>query len=562
MARKKKILWLGEASFLNTGFSVYGKEVLSRLHQTGKYEIAELAAYGGVAEPRRLSLPWTYYGNMPTNKAEEEVYNQQMQNQWGAYHLEEVLLDFQPDVVFDIRDWWMLEFAERSPLRRMFHWAIMPTIDSAPQREQWLATYLNADAVCAYSEFGRDVMQHESNGRIKFCDVAPPAADYGVWEPAPNKQNLREFLGLERDINIVGTVMRNQKRKLYPELINAFRDFLVQYPALAKKTFLYCHTAFPDLGWDIPLLVKESGIGHKILFTYACKHCNYVFPSFFQDATQACPRCKRIAAKMPTSDSGIDSKALSDIVNCFDVYVQYAICEGFGMPQVEAAACGIPLMAVNYSAMESVVKNLKGMPINVKTLFRECETHAYRAYPDNQDFIDKLAKFLTKTETQRLEASKNTYKLCRQHYNWDRTAGVWEGIFDSLPIRPIEETWKSPPNITQPNLTIPDNLTNEQFVKWCVMNVWGEPFQLNSYIALRAIRDLNYGQSPSGGNLFYDEESAVNGQSRFTPYTREMVVGMMNTLAKQRNYWEQRRAGMVIATPSACITTAKREVHV
>jgi len=561
MNRKKKILWVGEASFLNTGFSVYGKEVLSRLYQTGKYELAELGIYGAVFEPRRLDIPWTYYGNLPMSASEEQAYNSHVTNQWGNWRFEEVLLDFQPDIVFDIRDWWMFEFVERSPLRPMFHWAIMPTIDSAPQREQWLGTYLNADSVCAYSEFGRDCMIRETNGKVKFCGIAPPAADYNVWKPAPNKKELREFMGLESDITIVGTVMRNQKRKLYPELISAFKGFLEQYPELGKKTFLYCHTAFPDVGWDMPRLVRESGIGHKILFTYHCQNCGYVFPSFFQDAQQSCPRCKKLAAKMPTSDSGIDNKQLSDVVNCFDIYVQYSICEGFGMPQVEAAACGIPVMAVNYSAMESVVQNLHGIPINVQTLFRECETHSYRAYPSNQDFIEKLADFLRKPETERMKMSKNTYRLCRQHYDWDKTTRVWENIFDRVQLLPAEATWKRPPRIMQPNMNIPQGLTNEQFVRWCVANIWGEPERLNSYITLRTIRDLNYGHAPSGGELHYDEESAVNYNNKFAPFTREMVVNLMVNLAQHRNHWEQRRVGILPEDKPPFITQAKREVH-
>lgn len=561
MTRKKRILWVGEASFLNTGFAVYGKEVMSRLHQTGKYELAELAIYGGVADQRRFDIPWTYYGNMPTNPAEQEAYGQQIQHQWGAQHFEDVVLDFKPDIVFDVRDWWMFEFVEHSPLRRMFQWAIMPTVDSAPQREQWTGTYLSADAVCAYSEFGRDTMLRESNNRIQFCDIAPPAADYDVWKPAPNKKDLREFMGLERDVNIVGTVMRNQKRKLYPELIQAFKKFLIQYPALGKNTFLYCHTAYPDLGWDIPLLVKESGIGHKILFTYACKHCNYVFPSFFQDAIQCCPRCKQMSARMPTSDNGVDNKQLADIVNCFDVYVQYSICEGFGMPQVEAAACGIPIMAVNYSAMESIVKNLKGMPIDVQTLFRECETHAYRAYPSESDFVNKLGRFLSKSEDQRMVVSKETYKLCRQHYNWDKTTRVWESIFDSMDILPEEQTWKAAPRLGSPDAVPPTGLSNEEFVRWCIIHIWNRPEKVNTYIALRMIRDLNYGQAPAGGNIFYDEESALNNISKNTPYTRDMVVRTMYDLANHNNNWEQRRMNILPEAQAPCVVHAKRETH-
>jgi hypothetical protein len=39
------------------------------------------------------------------------------QNKFGEFSFNNVLLDFMPDFVMDIRDWWMLEFEERSPFR-------------------------------------------------------------------------------------------------------------------------------------------------------------------------------------------------------------------------------------------------------------------------------------------------------------------------------------------------------------------------------------------------------------------------------------------------------------
>ena len=40
------------------------------------------------------------------------------------------------------------------------------------------------------------------------------------------------------------------------------------------------------------------------------------------------------------------------------------------MPQVEAACCGVPVAAVDYSAMEDVVRHTNGYPIRIKKMFR------------------------------------------------------------------------------------------------------------------------------------------------------------------------------------------------
>ena len=41
---KKRVLVMSEAHYLNSGFGTYSKEVITRLHQTGKYDLAEFAS--------------------------------------------------------------------------------------------------------------------------------------------------------------------------------------------------------------------------------------------------------------------------------------------------------------------------------------------------------------------------------------------------------------------------------------------------------------------------------------------------------------------------------------
>ena len=55
---KRKILMSNEASYLFSGYSKYGREVLARLNKTGKYEIGEFATYGSLEDHRSPSVPW------------------------------------------------------------------------------------------------------------------------------------------------------------------------------------------------------------------------------------------------------------------------------------------------------------------------------------------------------------------------------------------------------------------------------------------------------------------------------------------------------------------------
>tara|TARA_Y100001937_G_C7123172_1_gene333632 strand:- start:206 stop:1918 length:1713 start_codon:yes stop_codon:yes gene_type:complete len=540
-ARKPRILWCGEASFLHTGYSVYAKEVLTRLYETNKYEIAELACYASRNSPESNGTPWTVYHNMPDNTEEQSQYASSSKNQFGEWRFNDVCLDFKPDIVIDIRDWWMIEYQERSPFRPFYQWAIMPTIDSSPQQEQYLYTYKNADAVFTYSEFGKSVVESQTHGNIKVRNIAPPAADYKSLKPARNKEEHRQSFGFMPDINVVGTVMRNQRRKLYPNLISAFRKMLDKNTELQHNTYLYLHTSYPDIGWDIPYFIKKYNMGNHTLMTYKCKSCGSFFPSFYSGSKIPCAICKGFPAVLPNTNFGVTTKELSTIINFFDLYVQYSICEGFGMPQVEAAACGVPVLTVNYSAMESVGKNIKADFVDVKSLFWETATQSQRAIPDDEQLTDKMTKFLKLPKTMKIKKGMDSYIKVKQSYSWDKTAKIWEEYVDSVEIKPHSKTWDSESRLFFPSEEPPENMENQEFVEWSISNILGEPEKSKDYLALRILRDLNRGQSPvTEDGIRYDELSTVSQTSQ-RAFDKKTASDIIYAMLEEKNSWEKKR---------------------
>jgi glycosyltransferase involved in cell wall biosynthesis len=548
--RKKRILFCTEATFLNTGYSTYTREVMRYLHSTGKYELAEMAAYGQRNDPRGFQLPWKYYGVQPNRDFEPVASREEMEsfesnpiNQFGAFIFEDVCLDFKPDIVFDIRDFWMIEFVERSPFRNYFKWVIMPTVDAEPQARQWIATFKSADAVFTYSEWAGEVIKNQSGDTINYLGTAPPSANE-AYAPM-DKGECRTFLGLDKDIKIVGTVMRNQRRKLYPDLFKAFSLFLsqVENPEQYK---LYCHTSYPDLGWDIPELLLEYGLSSDVYFTYQCPETNKVFASLFAGAVCESPFTGNFNATMCNVRNGASYEQLAKIINCFDLYVQYANSEGFGLPQVEAAACGIPVMATDYSAMKSVVRNLCGRPIEVESTYKELETGCLRAKPSNKDAANGMLEFFTMSEERQTRLKDITLACFKEYYQWDLTGSRLEKCFDEFEIIPDNESWGSAPKITNPKplpSEIGSNVTHKQLAQWLIVEVLGEPDKINSYFESRLIRDLMYGQRTSTvGGMYHNESSAAfDGKANRQPFNLQLAYEEMVKICQKRNYWENKR---------------------
>lgn len=527
----------GEASYLLTGFGTYQKALLSRLHDTGKYEIAELATYGTIEDPKSKDIPWKYYANAvdPTDPRHEELMSHSL-NQFGQWRFDRVLLDFKSDIVIDIRDPWMLSYEQRSVFRDFFHHIIMPTVDSSPQQDEWLELFMDADAVFTYSDWNKKVLEREGHGRIKLKGVASPGVDLDLFKPVADKKQSKIDLGLDPDTNIIGTVMRNQQRKLFPDLLHAFRKFLDMCVEkgkkdIADKTYLYIHTSYPDIGWNFSELLKETGLGHKIFFTYICKMCKRSFCSFFQDARTVCPHCNSVAGVLPSTNEGLELEQMPPMYNLFDVYVQYSICEGFGLGQSEAASCSVPIMSVDYSAMEDVVRNVKGFPLKVKKMFRECDTHSYRAMPDNDFLANSLYTYFTQNDEYRARKGKQARQGAEKYYDWDKTAKVWERYIDSVDLETIPCKWDSTP-MRQFSLpaAIPENLTNEQFVEWLMTEVYHRPHKINSYHAMRLLRDLNYGATKNG--------------KKWEPISREKLFDMAAKTMRGHNEADQGRCGV------------------
>ena len=539
MNRKKRILFLSESHKLASGFGTYANEVLPRLHKTGKYELAEVACYSAPEDFQNTD--WLTYGVAPMRG--EEEYRQHHSNpqvQWGLLRFNHACLDFKPDIVAAYRDPWMDAHIADSSLLPFFHWVWMPTVDSAPQKEEWIYNLMNrCDGLLAYSEYGIRTLDEQTNGKVKPVACASPAIDPKLFNIIPNRAEHKKKFGLPEDSFIVGTVMRNQKRKMFPEIMRSFKAFLNKAPKeVAEKSYLYLHTSYPEkMGWDLSSLIHEFGLGSRVITTYTCKVCNKYSVCQFKDALGHCERCGRISAVLPGVSNGVPHEELVNIYNLMDLYVQYAICEGFGMPQVEAAACGTPIASVDYSAMEDVVKYTKGYAIEPK-LARELETNADRSGPNN----DRLVEIMLSCANQHPEKKKiqrlKIRKGCIDRYTWDKAAKSWEDYFDSVELGKKLD-WNHPQTLNNiPRFEeVPKDMNSINYLEWIYNNFVQDQYHLYNYEMLNTLRDMTFGSKVSDKSL-----GQVNQQT---------VYDSLKGRAETRAAFDHLRCGKVSAQPSA-----------
>lgn len=534
---KRKVLFVNEASFIASGYGTYGKEIIPRILDSGKVDIAELSCSATIGDIRDQHINWRMYPNAVGDKdPRHSLYRSNSGNEHGQWRFDRVLIDYQPDFVYDIRDPWVLLFEGESPLRQYYHLVWMPTCDSKPQQLYWIDEFCRADAIFTYTEWAGKVLKEQSNNRINYVGTAPPGVDMNIFKPVTDKAKHKASLGLTPDTFIIGTVMRNQTRKLFPDLFQAFRQFLNNcYSSgrrdlkdLADKTFLYVHTSYPDLmSWDIPSLLVEHNLGHKVLFTYICKQTLSPFIGFFQDAITGNPTTGRTTGVLPNVSIGVSREELARIYNIMDLYVQYSNCEGIGIPILEAAACGVPVACTNYSAMEDLIKQTHGYPIKVERMFRDIGTNAYRALPDNSDLGRVIQQHFLLPNEMRNRKSQQARRGAEQYYDWDFIAGKLIKYFTEAELTGNQGKWDAPFALKQPNYNMPNNLNNYEFVDWCYQNITGETNRVGCYKSLQIGQDLNYG--------------ATSGPGKMQSFTRKDVMEYFKRRAEQFYICERAR---------------------
>lgn len=540
---KKKILFCTEASFLPTGYGVYSREVLSRLYENPNFEVAELSCYTDSSNLEFKNIPWLAYANKPLpDSPEMKEYRSNPSNEYGEFTFNTVCLQFQPDFVVDIRDPWVFEYQVRSPFRRFFHHVLMPTVDAAPQHPDWLDLFSQADGVFTYSEFGMEVLNNQSD-KIKISAVASPCVspDFHILED--QDKNRRE-LGIPEDLHVVGTVMRNQRRKLYPELFQAFKKLLQETER--NNLYLYCHTNFPDVGWSMPELLMEFGLSTKVLFTYKCTTCNNISATFFKDAKSQCENCGNFTNNLAGLGNPLNNKELNKVYNSMDIYIQYANSEGFGMPQLEAAKSGTVVLSVDYSAMSSVIKNINAIPITVNNFYKECETGCYRANPNEKSLLDSLKVLIEKSRLELAEMGERFSFNVQLSYDWDKTCEKWADYFTKTPTLERGSSWLSPIEILEP---MPLNARLESprdRVDFLIAGVLRRPDLIGGYLWRRLLRDLTYGNRlENAGGEFYFNEHHIKDQVRSIEFDYEKAYKEMLDLREYYNIWETHRSKFI-----------------
>jgi glycosyltransferase involved in cell wall biosynthesis len=102
---------------------------------------------------------------------------------------------------------------------------------------------------------------------------------------------------------------------------------------------------------------------------------------------------------------------LAELYQSADCFVLPTRGEGWGMPVLEAMACGLPAIATNWSGMTAFLNDVNGYPLPIKSLVPAPETTAYYrglrwAEPDEDALVELLRRVARDPDTRRRKGQR------------------------------------------------------------------------------------------------------------------------------------------------------------
>ncbi|NDD53247.1 glycosyltransferase [bacterium] len=314
---KPSILWYANAPWAGTGYGTQTAQVVKRISQQG-FDIACHVNYGFEAGNTQYNLdgqPLTIYGSGFGQWRNDAITA-------NAQHYGQITN--KSPLVITLCDVWTFGKDVIAADIPVWSWTPVDHAPIPPNVARWFERP-NTRAI-AMSKFGKAMFE----GAGIDCDYVPHAFE-PVFQPVKALQGADGVTKSPRELMSIGddrfVVMMNAANKGIVPNRKSFGQNLLAFSIFAKKhddALLYLHTEqFGAMGGiDLTKLVKAVGIPeHQVKFVDQFAYRNQ-----------------------------IPNQILAGLYSMSDVLLSVSMGEGFGIPVIEAQACGTPVIVSDWTA--------------------------------------------------------------------------------------------------------------------------------------------------------------------------------------------------------------------
>jgi glycosyltransferase involved in cell wall biosynthesis len=324
MSQERKVLIVGDSPLLKTGFGRVNAIAAKRFQEEG-WQVASVA--GLTTEPPKDDEGIRLY--VPSERSDV----------LGIRDIPNAVEDFKPDVVYATADpGSVVALAYGLPDMPAF---IYTPIEGEPIINRDWRLVLKTLSLATCSKYGSDLIKTTLNRDVPYVYHG---VDHETFKVTGIRDDIRRAMKWG-DKFVISCVATNVRRKQLPRLLEAVARLKHQYNQ--KDIILYMHTVpFQNYwleGWNLFEVVNMFGIQEETFFH---------------------PLMVKRNAFIPERTGDPKNPGLADIIEASDLFVNPSMVEGFGLPPVEAMACGVPVLVTKYAAGWEVVSPAgRGIPV-------------------------------------------------------------------------------------------------------------------------------------------------------------------------------------------------------
>lgn len=319
-----RIGWTSNSPWAETGYGTQTAQVTKRLKAQG-HEVAIFNNYG-------LEGSNTDWDGIPIYQRGAEQYSNDVvpahMHDWTSRNPD------LPSVLFTLYDVWVFK-GPRWADWNIASWVPIDHVPAPPGVSKWC----RQDFVTpiAMSKFGQEMLQNTGIDTLYI-----PHAIEKVFRPRKDVGGVtgREFMKVSEDKFVVG--MNAANKGVYPNR-KAFGENLLAFSIFAQMhddVVLYLHTDYLGSFGGIKLLDLITSVG------ISKEKISIVDPYTYR--------------------SGISQETLASIYTGMDVLLATSYGEGFGIPTIEAQACGTRVIVSEFAASTELVGDgylIEGQPL-------------------------------------------------------------------------------------------------------------------------------------------------------------------------------------------------------
>jgi glycosyltransferase involved in cell wall biosynthesis len=372
-----RVLIVGDSPHLKTGFGRVNMIAAKEMQRVG-WEVFSL---GGLSE----TVPDDTQGitTFPIKKGPDLL---------GVGQIYDTVMDVKPDVVYMTADIGsVVHMTMGTPDMPAF--CYIPIEGEPITNKLWKAVAANMHWL-SVSKYGADLVKRQLNRDV---DWAWHGVDHDVFKVTGNRDQTRAKFGWT-DKFVIIDVATNVQRKQLPRLMEAVSILKHQYHYGPDRLQLYLHTVPYQNhhleGWNLFDIVELYGIRDMVMFH---------------------PNMAKLNDFVPEHTGDPNYPGLVEIMNAADLSVNVSQVEGASLTNIEAMACGLPVMTTVYAAgMEMVGKAGQGIYVNDWTVHKSGTVYANVSPQRTAEEIRSLIR-KPKRLAEMAEASLERAKL----FTWD-----------------------------------------------------------------------------------------------------------------------------------------------